>query len=287
MRKLTVLVIFFLVAACLLCFCPVVVTAHYYLPHRFVGTAKVDGVWVPEGTEISAWVNGIKYAETTTLSLPNQQSWQFILDVPVDDVRTPDDVEGAMDGEIVVFKIKRIADWDYMVAHETAVFYFNGYTLVSLTTEVPPPATLEGQVHLQGRPAPPNSRWETPLRVTFLPVVTTEDVITDDEGRFTIDNIVPDTYNIRVKNSHTLSRLVTGVVFYAGATVVVDFGTLPEGDGNDDNVVDIDDVTLLATSFGKSSGQPGFIDNCDFTRDGVVDIDDVTLIALNFGTFGP
>jgi hypothetical protein len=64
------------------------------------------------------------------------------------------------------------------------------------------------------------------------------------------------------------------------------FGTLREGDANNDNIVNINDVTLLTTSFGKSSGQLGFLDNCDFNRDGLVNINDVTLMAMNFGTAG-
>jgi len=147
---------------------------------------------------------------------------------------------------------------------------------------------LLGHVDLQGR-STPESRI-TLLTVTLLDTVTTNEVeysvTTDEEGNFVVSGVPLGTYDIRVKCSHTLANRKDDVVISDITTGPIDFGTLLEGDATDDNVVDIDDVTMLAPSFGKFSGEPGFIGNCDFTQEGVVDIDDVTLIAMNFGIAG-
>jgi len=36
------------------------------LPASFYGTMQMDGAGVPAGTLVSAWINGVEYAETTT-----------------------------------------------------------------------------------------------------------------------------------------------------------------------------------------------------------------------------
>ncbi len=59
-------------------------------------------------------------------------------------------------------------------------------------------------------------------------------------------------------------------------------GYLP-GDVNADGVVDVTDLTLLAASFGKRAGDPGFSANTDVNGDGVVDIFDLVRAGLNFG----
>jgi hypothetical protein len=72
------------------------------LPSSFYGTVKVDGANVPVGTTVSAWINGVNYAETTVL--PYNGDTVYSLDVPGDDPETPG-VEGGISGDTVVFYI--------------------------------------------------------------------------------------------------------------------------------------------------------------------------------------
>jgi hypothetical protein len=75
--------------------------------------------------------------------------------------------------------------------------------------------------------------------------------------------------------------LRSGVLLSPGQTTDVDFGTLWEGDANDDNYVNITDFSLLATGF-----YPQYDERADFNEDGLVNITDFSLLASNFGMNG-
>ena len=55
------------------------------------------------------------------------------------------------------------------------------------------------------------------------------------------------------------------------------------GDLNDDGVVDIFDVVILALAFGSKPGDPNWNPDADLNDDGVVDIFDVVILINNFG----
>jgi Leucine-rich repeat (LRR) protein/ABC-type glycerol-3-phosphate transport system substrate-binding protein len=150
-------------------------------------------------------------------------------------------------------------------------------------------ATLNGQIALQGRPAAPDPRWVTALtvsltapgesapRYTFTP-------ITDASGRFSIGSIPPGTYEARVKNSHTLQNKLT--VTLVNGDNAINFGTLREGDANNDNFVSLVDFSILASTFGKCQGATGYDDRADFNEDQCVSLLDFSLLSTNFGQAG-
>jgi hypothetical protein len=72
------------------------------LPSSFYGAVKVNGANVPVGTIVSAWINGVKYVETTVLLYAGDTVYS--LNVPGDDPETPG-IEGGVSGDIVVFHI--------------------------------------------------------------------------------------------------------------------------------------------------------------------------------------
>ncbi len=296
MGKLRVLLVFFVVAALLWCFTPTTVGACAPGPCYWIGSAKVEDAWVPAGTEISAWINGVQVGETTTGSLPGYDAWEFRIMVPSDDPATPG-VEGGSQGDMVQFKIKRPGDVGWLEAAidpaTKAIFVWGdpdfAWHGVLLTAGNPPPATLEGQVHLQGRPTPPDPTWETPLRVVFFApgtntILREENITTDQEGSFTISDVASDIYDIGVKCPRSLSELVPDVAFPGGATVPVDFGTLREGDANNDDATTGLDCALLWFYFGQTSVEA--LEKCDFNRDGVVSGLDYSLLWTNFGQKG-
>jgi hypothetical protein len=146
-----------------------------------------------------------------------------------------------------------------------------------------PYGTLQGQVTEEGRPTPPDARWEISLTVKLSrtgSVVYTRTVQTDDSGVFTITDIEPGTYSVWVKHSHTLARRVDGVAIAAGETITRDFGTLLEGDANDDNAVNVFDFSIWRLEFGTSAFRS------DFNNDGVVNVFDFSLWRKNFGESG-
>jgi hypothetical protein len=145
-------------------------------------------------------------------------------------------------------------------------------------TATPTACAMEGSVTLQGRPSKPHTSWSVPL--TVIVGTTSYTVFTDEEGKFLLTGLTPGTYDIRVKNSHTLRNLKSAVVLVAG-TNPVDLGTLVEGDANDDNVVNIKDFSILAAGF-----YPAYDARADFNADGYVNISDFSLLVTNFGLYG-
>jgi hypothetical protein len=149
----------------------------------------------------------------------------------------------------------------------------------------PSDATIEGSVTLQrsGTPAP-HASWSVPLTVTVGS--TDHSVTTDESGAFTLGGLTPGTYDIQVKNAHTISNIKTGVVLNAGSNAV-ELGELNEGDANNDDTVNSSDFLLLRGSYFKSEGQPGFVDGADFNEDGVVNSSDFLLLRGNYFLSGP
>jgi hypothetical protein len=104
-------------------------------------------------------------------------------------------------------------------------------------------------------------------------------VTTDASGGFALEGLTPGTYDIRVKNAHTLANRPR-VTLAPGANVV-SFGTLKEGDANDDNCVTFADFEILADAFW-----PGYDPRADFNQDGVVNILDFSMLRENFAVCG-
>jgi len=164
-------------------------------------------------------------------------------------------------------------------------FLFSGFRPFSI------PVALDGFVGLQGRQAAPNPAWSVNLTLTFYPAGSTTsaaqiNVQTTNNGTFSISDteLTPGPYVITVKNEHTLT------VAYAADLVEgsnsIDFGNLPEGDADNNDVVTILDFSILSTSFGLSTGNPGYDDRADFNEDGSITIQDFSLLSTNFGAAG-
>lgn len=140
----------------------------------------------------------------------------------------------------------------------------------------------------QGRPTAPNTLLSMPLSVRVTPSAGGSPVFdgtltTDNNGRFTLE-LLPGTYNVRVKGSHTLST-VTSVTVTTGTNNFT-LGTLREGDANNDNTVSLSDFSLLASSFGRATGEAGFDARADFNGDGIVQLNDFSLLASNYSQSG-
>lgn len=149
--------------------------------------------------------------------------------------------------------------------------------------------TIVGSVTLQGRPTPPVLAWSVPLTVSLTASGQTTpayvfDPTTDQEGTFSISGITAGTYDVAVKNHHTLQNVQSVTV--VDGTNNVDFGTLREGDANDDNFVTLLDFSILVTAFGTGEGDAGFDARADFNEDGFITLLDFSLLVSNFGQAG-
>jgi hypothetical protein len=146
-------------------------------------------------------------------------------------------------------------------------------------------------MRLQGRPNPPSDKLAVPIQIqVFSPGSTTPFLIggapADNNGQFSMAGIPNGVYDIAIKHSRTLSSKKQNVTF-SNNTVAIDFGTLPMGDANDDDIVDISDFSILHAAFFKQCGQTGFDDRADFNADCIVDVTDFSLLRSNFLRSGP
>ena len=171
---------------------------------------------------------------------------------------------------------------------------YGGFSILTGTEDstvtITPNSSIQGSVTLQGRPTSPDPSWIEPLTVILtlpgqMDPIYSFTPTTDNSGHFTMSEITPGSYDVYVKNSHTLQN-VKRVTLLPGANAV-DFGTLKEGDANNDNTVTIVDFSILRTTFGLYQGIPGYDDRADFDEDDNVTILDFTLLATNFGQWGP
>ncbi len=99
-------------------------------------------------------------------------------------------------------------------------------------------------------------------------------------------------YNAAVDVPKTLMKgkynLVVTITVTAGAKIGTStysktvFVTV-EGDINEDGMVDIFDIALIAIAFGSVRGQPGYNGLADINRDGVIDIMDIVKVAIAYG----
>jgi sugar lactone lactonase YvrE len=177
----------------------------------------------------------------------------------------------------------------------TGVFY-QGNSLPIFTSngnvQIQEAISLKGRVTLQGRGNPPDSRWNNfPLALTLYAPggaspVGNYTANTDTSGYFTVTGITQGTYDAKVKNAHTLSIKKNNVAVPTGSTAV-DFGTMLEGDANNDDNIGGGDYSILATAYGKCSGQSGWDSRADFNGSGCIEGADYSLLANNYGRHGP
>jgi dockerin type I repeat protein len=151
-------------------------------------------------------------------------------------------------------------------------------------------AVIQGTVHLEGRPPPPDASWGEVVHVQLATAGTNLlvgdlSLTTDNTGVFTTPCLSTGFDDICIKQGHTLQNCFANVGVSPG-TNVLDFGTLREGDANNDNCVALLDFSILATTFQLCTADPGFDGRADFNQDGCVTNLDFSLLASNFQECG-
>ena len=144
-----------------------------------------------------------------------------------------------------------------------------------------PEATMTGTVTLQNLVPSPAGRVITLefRQPSTLNVVASFSAALNGSGGFTIPDVLTGTYDIALKHGTWLRKVRPSQVVAGPTTSGVNF-TLVNGDVNDDNSVDISDLTLVLTSFGGTMGP------ADLNRDGSIDLSDLNIVLTNFGAAG-
>jgi len=147
-------------------------------------------------------------------------------------------------------------------------------------------ATLEGNVTFESRGIAPDPKWiELFVVKGFEPgnlsnVLWIGNATTNNTGVFNISGLTPGTYDIGIKNWTCLSEVVTNVTLTAGMTTVVDFGTVRQGDANDDDYVGSSDFSLQNFAYNTWPGQPKWNPYCDFNRDDYIGSSDYSVLSF-------
>ena len=156
-----------------------------------------------------------------------------------------------------------------------------GYTakcVVTVVTPVVPGATVTGQVDLPGRAD--DSGVMITVEGTDISTASTAD------GHFTLTGVPVGEQTLVFTKELFLVRKLTVDVPATGTLLLPDPVTLKPGDANNDNQVNIQDLTLLATAYRTVSGDDRYNVATDFNADGKVNIQDLTLLASSYRKVG-
>ena len=113
--------------------------------------------------------------------------------------------------------------------------------------------------------------WNTPINL-------------DTIGDFTVPYILPGNYDLSIKGSHWLRRIVSGVSVEAN-TAIADL-VLINGDVVDNNEVDFSDINAVRAAYGSFPGDETWNDRADVDGSGEVDFTDINIVRSKYGEIG-
>lgn len=99
-------------------------------------------------------------------------------------------------------------------------------------------------------------------------------------------SLVTGTYDVTISSPHTLMNVKRNVAVEAGMTSL-NFGTLLEGNSNNDSTINALDFSIMASSYLRSSGQTGYDSRSDYDYSGTVNAIDFSLMAANYMKTSP
>ena len=103
---------------------------------------------------------------------------------------------------------------------------------------------------------------------------------------YKLRGVSPGIYDLRIKTPKNLAVVLHNVT--VGGVANLPDVTLPGGDADNNNTVDIGDFGILVNAYGSDASVSGSGYNAaaDFNDDGVVDIGDFGILVNNYGTSG-
>jgi hypothetical protein len=154
----------------------------------------------------------------------------------------------------------------------------------SLTVE-PRPGTIQGKVVLQGRSLHSGASvavWDS----AGWPAEAVTSTVSGAAGDFTL-SVPAGNYTVTVEMAGYLDGLRTAVSVEADGLVHLPQLALPCGDPNDDDVVNIQDLTILGSRYGRQCGDPDWDTRADMIDDCTINILDLTCSGVNYGRSSP
>lgn len=159
------------------------------------------------------------------------------------------------------------------------------------TTVVPLPVTVQVSLQRPNAP-PPHASWSVPVHLSLYPPGETAtvchewDLMLDESGQYVplgigdYLTVFSGTYDVRVRNLHTLRNVKRSVEFYAPLTI--NMGTLLEGDASGDNRVRSSDFAILSAAYFTREGDTNFDPRADFDEDNRIRSSDFALLSVNY-----
>jgi hypothetical protein len=147
------------------------------------------------------------------------------------------------------------------------------------------PVSISGTITLKSC----QNQKDIPLRFQFRPMDGSPafelTAFLAADGSYTIPDVLPKNYNLAIKGSRWLQKVVMGVNASGGSVTGVNATLLP-GDINNDNKVNLTDLGLLADAFNTDPTSTRWNADADLNCDGKVNITDLGLLADNFNKIG-
>jgi hypothetical protein len=134
---------------------------------------------------------------------------------------------------------------------------------------------LSGKVFMQGRVTHDDALVE---------METIGGAPTDASGSFLFTHIPAGNYRLLASKAGYLSSLNDSASVLAGGTSAVPNTELLGGDANNDQVIDLWDLVIVASSYGENPPLDG---RADVNNDGWADLLDLVMIGVNYNRWGP
>lgn len=125
-------------------------------------------------------------------------------------------------------------------------------------------------------------RLFTPNTNTLL---GTYDVYVEADGTFAVLDLDPGTYDVIVKVNGYLAKGAQDVVVGIGATALP-LGAIVNGDVNNNNSINLSDVSLVNASFGSTTSTGNYNPLADLNCSGNVNLADASLLNAGFAQSG-
>jgi hypothetical protein len=263
------------------------------LPAAFYGALTINGQPAPAGTVIEARGTSIQTGIQGNPLVTSQVGAYGSSDRFGPKLVVQGDIVA---GTVISFYINGAA------ATQTAAWGAGSVIQLNLSIGGTGDTLITTSVLLQGSQRP-DSGWVVPLTVKFFnpganvmtatPVYTFNLTTAKVGGYATAQcpGVAPGNYDVTAVSEHTLVNVKRNVTVTAPSTTVnlspeIKYALL-EGNANNDDRINILDFGILATSYGKSKGQPGYNPMADFDRNDVVNIFDFGLLATNYLKIAP
>lgn len=144
---------------------------------------------------------------------------------------------------------------------------------------------LNGEFELSTASCSPSFVLIELLEPGIQAVAETQMAYVNEDGTFTAFINSYGQYDIRVKGEHVLAEKILAVNLDGGITTLNAI-TVISGDTNEDNQVNVIDVSNLSAGFGLTENDFYWNPIVDLNCDGIVNIVDVSFLSASFGLIG-